>query len=141
MQLTPLSVTAAIAGLFKVGDEILATHNAVVEPLWEGPGSLEWVRLEVRNVLIVLRQLQRALAELGAISPERRALVEVRYLVAIIGEGVLEFDRLVTVLGQPVPEELVGSRLALQSFRTSIWLLLGIFQRLVLLVSCRPGCC
>jgi len=186
MQLKPLSVAAAIRGLFRVVETLLPPSDEV-EGCQADPGSSpasvpsprsasvsipetaaatlevesgraerdprslsvlererERVGLEVRNVSIVLRELDAALLRLDGLSPERRALVDAKYLVAVLGDGVLAFDRLVPLMlhedavddnegGAICPGatdanfadiRLAAARAALQDFRTSVWLLL-----------------
>jgi hypothetical protein len=186
MQLKPLSVAAAIRGLFRVVETLLPPSEEA-EECQADPGSApasvssprsasvsipetaaatlelesgraesdprslsvlererERVGLEVRNVSIVLRELDVALLRLDGLSPERRALVDAKYLVAVLGDGVLAFDRLVPLMlhedavddneggairpgatdANSANIRFAAARAALQDFRTSVWLLL-----------------
>ncbi|KAK4448986.1 hypothetical protein QBC34DRAFT_406489 [Podospora aff. communis PSN243] len=105
MHLIQLSVKAAITGLLRVGGGILSKRNApgVSEDLVDESTRLSdhGFHALVPVILKRLDSLQNALSDLSAVAADSRVAVKTEHLIMILGEGILAFDQLATLLANP----------------------------------------
>ncbi len=94
MRLNLLNLSTALPGAISAADKALDLTDAVLEVDSDRLEAVKRICLEVKTARTALRQLQETLSlpDLGASTPDRRAMVEVFNLVAAVGECVLGLD-------------------------------------------------
>ena len=105
MLLTPLAFTAAISGLLKAADTVAGIVKPMItfstQAACREAASL--VSSETKSVWAILKSVQKLLAGLDDVPAKQRAMIEIRQLVCIIGEGVLVLSQLESILADLCP--------------------------------------
>jgi hypothetical protein len=132
MQLIQLSVKSALVGLLAAGGDILSkfsvpavSEDSVDESTRQSDDGLQFL---VRIIVEMLGRLQAALSDLGTIATERLAAVKAEHLIMILGEGILAFDEIATLLSSPISEKLEHIT-SLGYFHLSLTHLVDILRR------------
>ncbi|KAL2021777.1 hypothetical protein VTK56DRAFT_6720 [Thermocarpiscus australiensis] len=148
MSLKPTGITATIAGLLEAVDGV----SQLVQPAFQpdqakGQKRATRIRYELNNARSVLQQLQHVLGRLAETPSERKRLVEVRQVAAVLGAGALVVSQLEAALmrlrtlcgGDGDPDRLRQMRheargevwdmmRGLQDFGASTWFILTILE-------------
>ncbi|KAK0646771.1 hypothetical protein B0T16DRAFT_458655 [Cercophora newfieldiana] len=135
MKLVGLSIAAAIQGISEVSRELSGGNEPAYCPrvlhsrsLRGDPDHPESLILDTISVAATVFNINRVLSRHIDRPRERRAMVKIRELVAIIGEGVMIFDQAAVLLRDGgTPGEVRRSRLLLHRFRDVLRFLHVIF--------------
>src|SRR2546423_7396138 len=140
----PLSAAASIVGILAAAGKVIEILGPVVAALKDASKSATTTYSEVNNSRIILSALQTLLNNLNTASRKRTALIPIDQLVAVLTDGVILFSELeALVLPLGTSSGHVRSRIQwarregtfaslisrLQSFKSSITLMLNILQR------------
>ena len=136
MRFQPLNAAAAVSGLVGTADRALSQIDAGLDDehlRGSARDGLQRVRDTFRrleNVVVVSEDGEKEAIEL--IPEEGRVLLQVRHLVALLGEGVLTLERFVELLDVPITKkrdgELSGILPVLGDFSLVVNLLIGVLQ-------------
>jgi len=146
----PLSVAASIAGLLSAGAAIAKALGPYVSAARETPQVAFHVHSEVQAATIILSALRSLAQNMASVSRKRAAMIELEQVIVVLTDGVFIFSDLEAAIKTlPVPASSSVTRMALrsrvqwawkeiplnsllsrlQSFKSSISLILGILQR------------
>ncbi|KAK0634190.1 hypothetical protein B0T14DRAFT_87230 [Immersiella caudata] len=146
----PLSTAASIAGLLSAAVSIGKVLTPYVSAARDTPQVAHHVNAETQSVSIILSALQSLAQNMASVPIQRAALVDVDQVIAVLTSGVFVFSDLEASIGTMThPDSSSLGRLAslrsrfqwarketeltallsrLQSFKSSISLILGILQ-------------
>jgi len=145
----PLSIAASIAGLLSAAASISKVLGPYIGAARDTPQIAHHVNAEVQAASIILSALRTLAQNMASVSAQRAALVQLDQVVVVLTDGVFVFSDLEASVGSlPLPDASSVTRLALrsrfqwarketefttllsrlQSFKSSISLILGILQ-------------
>lgn len=94
----PLSVAASVVGLLTAAGKVYTLLDGLVASIKNAPKSMQEAQNEVKHIEVALYSLQRFVLQLDLTKPQRRALIPVYDLTAMLADAMMSFSEFESTL-------------------------------------------